>query len=140
MRTVVPSKLLRAALIADAIASGALALLQIAAAAPLAEWLQLPHDLVAESGAFLVAYTALLIVLAASGRVWPALIVLIVAGNVGWAIGCAALPAGGFVAPNALGVAYLAVQAVAVLVFAALQYFGLKSSSAAPGETSTSAA
>lgn len=131
MKLVSPSRLLTFALTADAVASGAVAALQLAAASSLHPVLRLPHALLVESGVFLVAYTLLLIVLARSPRVPAALVGLIVAGNVGWAIGCLALPALGVLNPSALGIGFLAVQALTVLLFAALEWQGLKTSSPA---------
>jgi hypothetical protein len=127
MQSIIPSGFLRKALLADALASGALAVLQVAMPDALGRLLMLPRALLFETGVFLVAYTVLLVVLARSARVWPGLIMLVVIGNVGWALGCGMLPVAG-IQPNALGVAFLAMQAVAVLVFAALEFAGLKRS------------
>lgn len=128
MKLVIPSRLLALALTADALVSGAVAVLQLAAADALHPLLRLPHMLLVESGVFLVAYTLLLIVLARSPRVPAALVMLIVAGNIGWALGCLALPLLGLLTPSALGIAFLAVQALTVLLFAALEWQGLKAS------------
>src|SRR5665811_2186054 len=48
--------------------------------------------------------------------VWP-----VVAANFAWAAGCVAVLLSGQVEPNGLGVAFILVQAVAVLIFADLQ-------------------
>ena len=69
MRLVIPSRVLKFALTADALASGAVAVLQLAAASQLHPLLQLSQALLVETGVFLVAYTLLLIVLARSERV-----------------------------------------------------------------------
>ena len=118
------SPLLRLALIADAVASGALALLHVAAAAPLAAALALPQPLLAASGAFLLGWAALLARLARRRSPAPAWIAAVIAGNVLWSAGCLAAPAAGLLQPSGLGMAYLMLQAVAVLVFAALQFVG----------------
>jgi hypothetical protein len=128
MRTVSPSPLLKTALVADAVVTGAAAVLQLTAASWLSELLVLPRALLIESGAFLVAYTALLIVLARSARVPSAIIAIIILGNVGWAVGCAALLITDTLSPSGLGVAFVIMQAAAVLVFATLEYQGLKAS------------
>jgi hypothetical protein len=133
MHTVYPSTLLRRALGADALVSGAVAALQLAAAGALADLLALPRALLVETGVFLACYTVLLVVLARSERVWRPLVLVIVAGNVGWAIACVGVIAAGVVQPSALGVAFVAVQAVAVLGFAALEGLGLKASRPAAG-------
>jgi hypothetical protein len=129
MSTIQPSSLLKKALIADAVVTGGVALLQVADSTFLSGLLSLPEPLVFESGLFLVAYTILLVVLARSTRVLSAIVTLIVIGNVSWALGCVALVAGNIVAPNALGLAFLTVQVVSVLAFAALEWAGLRASS-----------
>ncbi|MFP5390445.1 MAG: hypothetical protein ACLGI6_02720 [Gammaproteobacteria bacterium] len=134
MHTIQPSALLKFALVADAIVSGAVALLQLTLAGPLAQLLALPHPLLAYTGEFLLAYTLLLVLMARARRLPRALVLLPVVGNVGWAIGCAELLIGGAVQANGLGVAFVLVQAVAVLVFAALEYSGLKRSTPAPAD------
>jgi hypothetical protein len=131
MKSVFPSSLLKKALVADAVVSGAVAALQVALPDTLGRLLMLPRALLVESGVFLVAYTVLLVVLARSDRVWSGLVGFIVLGNVGWAAGCLLLPATGLVQPGPLGLAFVGVQAVTVLVFAALEYGGLRASSLA---------
>lgn len=128
MQTIQPNGFLRGALLADAAASSAAAMLQLALAAPLGELLRLPPSLLLGTGAFLVAYVALLIVLARSARVWPALIWAVVLGNVAWALACVGLVLSAQVHPSALGVAFLGVHVVAVLLFAWLEYRGLAES------------
>lgn len=132
MRTIIPSPLLKTALLADALVSGAVAITQLAATDWLSSFLRLPRTLLFETGVFLVLYTALLLVLARSARMPSALVTTIVLGNVGWAIGCAGLLIMGGAAPSVMGVAFVVVQAVAVLVFAALEYRGLESSERVP--------
>jgi hypothetical protein len=132
MQSVIPSSLLKKALAADAVVSGAVAVLQVSMSDGLGRLLMLPRGLLVETGVFLVAYTVLLVVLARSGRIWSSLILLVVAGNVAWAAGCAALLGTGYLEPNTLGLAFVAVQAAAVLVFAGLEYLGLRDSDPAP--------
>ncbi len=133
MKTVVPSSLLSFALMADAVISGAVVVLQLAAPEWLSQRLLLPRALLIETGIFLVGYTLLLVLLARSSRVWSALIGIIIIGNVGWAVGCVALLVLGVLSPNALGVAFVLMQAVAVLFFAALEFKGLAASAPALG-------
>lgn len=125
MQTIQPNGFLRGVLLADAVVSGAVALLQLALTGLLVELFYLPSSLLMGTGAFLMAYVVLLIVLARSVRVWPALIWIVVVGNVAWALGCVGLMVGAKLNPSPLGVAFLAVQAVAVLLFAGLEYKGL---------------
>ena len=133
MKFVLPSRLLSAALSADALVSGAVALLHVLAAGVLAQWLAMPHALLLGSGVFLLAYVVLLVVLARARRVPSALIVLVIAGNVLWALGCLALLLlGGNAAGNGLGAAFLLVHAATVLTFAVLEWRGLRRSAPAP--------
>ena len=75
---------------------------------------------------FLLADAAVLAWLAARSAVPRAMLWLLVAGNLIWAVECAALPLLGFVAPNGWGIALLAVQAVAVAAFAELYIIALR--------------
>jgi hypothetical protein len=122
MNAVFPAPLLRVGLTLDAAGSGAMAVLQLAATAQLAAAMQLPQPLLLGTGLFMLGYAAL------TG--W--MVRLVVFGNVGWAVAAAALPLLGWVAPNAWGLGFLAVHAVSVLVFAALQGPGLARSPRAP--------
>lgn len=137
MTSIHPTRFLRHALIADALACSALVLLQLSLPDFLARQLQLPSVLLTGSGAFLVAYVGLLIVLASSKSVWKAMVGLVVVGNVGWAVGCVALAS--FAAPSGLGVAYLMAQAVFVLVIARFEWLGLKGSPVAATRRSAAA-
>ena len=139
MKTVFPSNFLKFALIADAVVSGAVAALQLAAPDWLSQFLLMPQTLLINTGVFLVGYTAVLVLLALSSKVWSALIMLIIIGNVGWAAGCVALLVLGVLSPNALGVAFVLVQAIAVLIFAALEFKGLAASEPAHGGTTARA-
>lgn len=130
MKTIQASRLLKTALLADAAASLGLAGLQLAVPAALTQYLSLPGLLVTGTGAFLVAYALMLVMVARANRVWVFLVQFIVIGNVGWALGCLALAATSLVTPSALGMAFLSLQAMAVLLFAYLEYAGLQASKA----------
>ncbi|MBR0648315.1 hypothetical protein GXW78_01450 [Roseomonas terrae] len=117
---------LRLALAADAVASGAMGLAFAAAPAAISALTALPHGLLRGAGAFLIAYAALLGWLAVRDAVPRAMLWLLVAGNLMWAVECAALPLLGLVVPNGWGIALLAVQAVVVAVFAELYIIALR--------------
>jgi hypothetical protein len=55
----------------------------------------------------------------------------VVAGNAAWALASIGLLFSGWVAPNLLGEATVAMQAITVGVFAELQYVGLRRSGVA---------
>jgi hypothetical protein len=59
------------------------------------------------------------------------LILVIIVGNAAWTLGSIALLFSDAVAPNLLGEAFVALQAIAVGIFAELQYLGLRRSGSA---------
>ncbi|WUR14558.1 hypothetical protein E7V67_005485 [[Empedobacter] haloabium] len=130
MKTIVPSRLLRNAFLADAAASGAIAALHLFISGertgPVAATLGLPAPLLEGTGIFLALYALLLVVLARSRVVWSALAWFIVLGNVGWAALSGLLLATGGLAPAPLGGAYVVVQALGVLLFAGLEWRGVQ--------------
>ena len=128
MNTIRPSSLLKSALLADAVVSGATGLLQLVATGSLAALLNLPLAGLAATGEFLVAYALLLLVLATRQSLWAGLVGFIVFGNGVWGLGCIALLLGGALSANALGVAFVLMQATAVAVFAGLEWRGLRCS------------
>ena len=132
MKTVHPSPFLKFALWVDAAVSGATGLLQLSAATTLAALLELPYNALLGTGEFLVVYALLLAGMATRTRLWAGLVMFIVLGNLMWALACAGLLLAGGLSLNALGVGFVLVQAVAVVVFAALEWRGLRSSAPAP--------
>jgi hypothetical protein len=126
-----PSAFLRRAILADAIFSGASAVLLISAAVMLAALLNLPEALLRETGLFLVAYTALVGWLGTRQAMPKALVLIVIAGNAAWTLASVALMFSGAVTPNLLGEAFIAIQAIAVGALAELQYTGLRRSSGA---------
>lgn len=126
-----PSTLLRRALQADALVSGAMALLLSFGSGVLARLLALPQPLLLETGLFLIGYAALVGWLSTRRALPKALVLIVIAGNALWTLGSVALLLSGMVAPNALGVAFVLMQATAVGIFAELQFIGLKRSDAA---------
>ena len=126
-----PSHLLRRAILADAVFSGASALLLTFAAGALAPLLNLPEALLRETGLFLVAYAALVGWLGTRQAMPKALLWTVIAGNAAWTVASIALLFSGAATPNLLGAAAVAMQAIAVGVFAELQYVGLRRSGVA---------
>jgi len=120
------SPAMRPVLLADAAITGATALLMLAGAKPLADLLDLPVGLLAGAGAVLVPYVGYLLWLANRNVMPRAGIAVTIAANLAWAIGCAALLIGWWVEPNRLGIAFILLNAVAVLVFADLQVLALR--------------
>jgi hypothetical protein len=123
-----PSLLLRRAMVADAVFSGASALLLSLGAGALAPLLNLPEALLRETGVFLIAYAALVGWLGTRQSMPKPLVWIVIAGNAAWTAGSIALLFSGAVTPNLLGEAAVTMQAIAVGVFAELQYIGLRRS------------
>jgi CHASE2 domain-containing sensor protein len=123
-----PSLFLRRAILADAVFSGASALLLTFGAGMLAPRLNLPEVLPRETGLFLIAYAALVGWLGTRQSMPKALVLIVVAGNAAWTIASLALLVSGAVAPNLLGEAFVVMQAIVTGAFAELQYIGLRRS------------
>jgi hypothetical protein len=124
--TIHPSPFLRKSLLLDAAASGATALLLIAGASLLDGLLGLPVALMREAGLILVPFVAFVAWVGtredvARGAVWT-----IIAANALWVAASIGLLVSGWVAPTALGYAFVIAQAAVVALFAELQYAGLK--------------
>ncbi|HEX7012934.1 MAG TPA: hypothetical protein VF161_09310 [Steroidobacteraceae bacterium] len=120
--------LLRGALLADAVSSGAMGLALLAFAPALERLLQLPAGLLREAGVVLLTFAAFVGFLASRaqpprGAVWT-----VIAINAIWVIDSVLMLFTGWVEPNALGIGFVLAQAGAVAVFADLQYLGLRKS------------
>ncbi|MGX7744982.1 hypothetical protein [Rhodopseudomonas parapalustris] len=126
-----PSALLRRALQADAVVSGAMALLLSFGSGVLARLLALPEPLLLETGLLLIGYAVLVGWLGTRAVLPRTMVLIVIAGNAMWTLGSVTLLLSGSVAPNALGIAFVLVQATAVGIFAELQFIGLKRSDAA---------
>jgi hypothetical protein len=124
-----PSLFLRRAIQADAIFSGASAVLLTLGAGELAPLLNLPEALLSETGLFLIAYTALVGWLGTRQAMPKALVVIVIAGNAAWTVASIALLFSGTVTPNLLGEAFVLVQAIVVGALGELQYVGWRRSS-----------
>ena len=120
------SRFLHRALVLDAIASGATALLLIAAAPALAPLLGLPVALMRGAGLLLLPYVAFVGLVARRGRLEPAAVWTIIISNALWAAASFLLLLSGQIAPTALGIAFVVAQAVIVALLGELQYVGLR--------------
>ena len=123
-----PSLFLRRAFLADAIASGAMAVLSTLGAGPLASLLDLPETLLRETGLFLIAYTALVGWLATRQSMPKLLVIIVIAGNAAWTVVSIGLLFSNALTPNLLGQVFIAAQALVPGVLAELQYIGLRRS------------
>jgi hypothetical protein len=123
--------LLRYALVADAIASGASAVLLLFGAGMLTDLLGLPETLLRIAGTILVPFVALVAYLATRDRPDPGSVSAVILINVAWVAGSVLLLVAAGLSPTALGYAFVIAQAVAVLAFADFQFFGLRNAQAA---------
>lgn len=120
--------LLRRALLADALVSGATGLLMAGGVPLLAGLLALPEPLLRYAGLALMPFAVFVTLLArrtpiSRGAAWA-----VVGINVLWAVDSVALLFTGWVAPNLLGVGFVVAQAIVVAGFAWLQALGLRRS------------
>lgn len=121
LRTTPPSTLLRATLLADAAASGAMAILLAAGAGTLAPLLGLPETLLFQAGIALVPFAALVAWAGASSHPGSGVVHAIACVNYAWVAASVGLLIAPPAPPTLAGYAFVLVQALAVLVFAATQ-------------------
>jgi len=112
---------LRSILLVDGIVSGAVGVLLLAAASLLDAALDLPATFLRGVGIVLLPWFALLAVIATRTVVSRTAVRFVIAVNLGWVAASLVLPFTGWIEPNALGIAFILVQALAVIVFALAQ-------------------
>lgn len=120
------STFLRRALLLDAIASGATALLVIVAAGFLDGLLGLPAALLRGAGLVLVPYVAFVIYAGTREMISRPAVWSIITANALWALASILLLLSGLVAPTLLGYAFVIGQAAVVALLGELQYIGLR--------------
>ena len=118
------ARFLRRVLYCDAFTCALLGGSMTANAASLGSMTAFAPSLFYYAGLSLLPIAAFLMLVASRSAVSPFGMVLILAGNVGWIAGSVSLLGLDRVAPNGLGVAFVLVQAVAVAVFAGLEFWG----------------
>ena len=119
---------LRYVLLADAVASAATGLLMIAGAGLLEGFLGLPTALLREAGLVLIPYVAFVAYVGTRENIMRGAVWAIIVANAVWALASVALLVSGWIAPNTLGVIFIAAQAAVVAVFGELQLVGLRRS------------
>ncbi|MBG6286254.1 MULTISPECIES: hypothetical protein [Pseudomonas] len=123
-----PSPLLRLTLKVDALAGGAMGLLMALAAQPLGELLGLPFVLLLVAGIVLLPLALVLYWMSNQPALSRTGVWAVIALNALWVVESAALLVTGYVQPTALGYAFVIGQALVVLLFAELEFFGLRRS------------
>lgn len=125
------SLILRRALLVDAATCAACGLLLVLGARVLDDLLGLPTPFLRYSGGILLVFTLLLLYLVTRTILPRAWIAAVIVANAAWAVASFLLILSGWVAPTALGYAFVIAQALVVIVLAELEYLGLKNVTAA---------
>jgi hypothetical protein len=120
------STFLSRALLLDAIATGATALLLLAGAGSLASLLGLPETLLRYAGLLLIPFVVVVTWAGTREQAPRPIVRTIIGANALWVLGSVLLLLGGWVQPTQFGYAFVIGQAVAVGVFAELQMLGLR--------------
>jgi hypothetical protein len=128
MTHILPSAFLRRVLVLDALASGATGLMMAAGAQVLAGLCGLPASLLTYSGLSLLPFAAIVGLLARRDTLPAAIVWAVIAYNGLWSIDSVVLLASGWIAPSALGYAFVLGQALVVMVIAECEYLGLRRS------------
>ena len=121
-----PPALLRGALFADALASGAVALLLVVAAGPLESLLAIPAPFLRWAGLILIPYVALVALLGTRDTIAPRNAWLVVEANVAWTVASVLVLVMGWITPNTLGLLFVLGQAAVVAGLGAAQFAGIR--------------
>lgn len=122
------SPLLRRALLADAAVSGAMGLVGSIFAGSLANLFGLSEALLRYSGLSLLPFAGLLIYLATREQLPRSAVWAVIVYNILWAADSILILLLGWVQPTSLGYGFVIAQAIGVIGFAELEYFGLRRS------------
>ena len=115
-------------LLVDALASGATAVLLVAAADLLAPLLQLPAGLLRGAGVVLLPFVAVVYGLSRQAAPARGAVATVVAINFAWVAASVWVAFGAAWQPSLAGIAFVLAQALAVLAFADLGWIGLRAS------------
>lgn len=119
-------RFLRTVLLLDAASVLLSGVPQVLATAWLARWTALAPTLLLASGLFLFVYSAFVVWIGTRQPIPAAPVWLVIAGNLTWGVGCLGLIALAASDLSFWGVAYLLMHVIAVTLFAALQWAGLR--------------
>ena len=117
---------LRRALAIDASASAAMSIALLTLAPQIAALTDLPSGLLREAGVVLLPFVAFVGFLATRREPARIGVWIVIALNAVWVVDSFLLLFTGWVEPNGLGYVFILAQAVAVAVFAELEYVGLQ--------------
>lgn len=122
---------LRKLLNVDTLACALMGLVLVFAAGPLAALMAIPRGLLFYAGIALLAVAVFIAAVATRRSIPGPAVVVIVAGNTLWVVASLVLMIGDWIAPNALGYAFIGVQAVVVAALAMLEHIALRRTAAA---------
>ena len=126
------SSFLRRVLLADGVNGLAVAAVHLLAGTLLASWLALPQALLVGTGVFLIGWGVWLVWLGRTRQLGAGAVWVVIGGNALWALAAVTLLLGDVGAQaSAWGRAYLVLHALVVVVFAELQWWGLRRSRSA---------
>ncbi|MBX3505255.1 MAG: hypothetical protein KF895_07215 [Parvibaculum sp.] len=117
---------LRHAVLADGVISGAMGVLLLAASGPLSGLLGLPAAFLFWVGIALLPWMAALVLTSRKERLAGGAVETVIALNALWVLASIALIVLDPFGMTALGIAFVVAQALAVTIFADLQFFRLK--------------
>lgn len=121
---------LRTVLYLDAGTCVAMGALLALASGPVGAFTALPPALLLYAGLSLFPIAAFMVLVARANPVSATGTWLVILGNLGWVAASLLLLVSGWVAPNALGIAFVAAQAIAVAVLAWLEHAALRGGAA----------
>ena len=121
-------KFLPRLLLMDGLTTGATALLLLTAADMLAPLLQLPAGLLRVGGLICLPFAAWVIALSRRPAVPRGAMATVIAINIAWVAASAWVAFGGTWQPSVFGMVFVSGQALVVLTFAELGWFGLRAS------------
>lgn len=122
------SRLLRYALLADAVATTATALMLIAFGSDLAAWLGIPAVFQRNLGLALLPYGAVVGYLGSRRQISPTAVWTVIGCNMAWAAASIAVLFTPWLQPTALGIGFVVAQALIVAALAEFQWFGMRRS------------
>jgi hypothetical protein len=126
LTTARPRPLLRLALKLDAVVTGANGAAYVIAAGPLSDLLGLNATLLRATGAFLLAFAALVWLTSTRREIPRGPVYAIVVANAIWAIDSVVAAMAGWGDPTTAGTVWIVLQAIVVAAFAELQLTGLR--------------
>jgi hypothetical protein len=131
MSLTIPSPLLRKVLLIDAATCTLSGALMSIGAATLARWTAIPHDILLYAGLSLLPIALVMAAIGLRSFVHPAMVWLVIGGNLLWVLGCIWLLVGDLIAPNTIGQAFITLQALTVAILTKLEHDGLRQSRSA---------